>query len=206
MKSIQKLPWKAYMVAFWASVFQAFGMYHIHAQSQVTEGGIFGLTLLAKHWLNLSPAVSGFVLNSLCYLLGWKTMGKDFIIKSFFAFSGFSLGYAFFEQFPPLFPNIAAYPLLAALAGAVFIGVGAGLAVRVGGATSGDDALGMSLCRILKVDIRWIYMASDCIVLLLSLSYIPVKRILYSLLTVILSGQIIGLMQKPIPWKKASEF
>ena len=45
----------------------------------------------------------------------------------------------------------------------------------------------------MAVKIQWIYLASDMTVLLLSLSYIPLRRILYSLLTVILSGQIIGL-------------
>lgn len=39
-------------------------------------------------------------------------------------------------------------------------------------------------------------MISDLVVLLISLTYIPVSRITYSLLTVVLSGQIIGLMQK----------
>ena len=37
---------------------------------------------------------------------------------------------------------------------------------------------------------------SMTIVLLLSLSYIPPRRILYSLLTVVLSGQIIGLVSR----------
>ena len=36
--------------------------------------------------------------------------------------------------------------------------------------------------------------ASDLVVLLLSLSYIPAGKIVYSLLTVILSGQLIGLI------------
>ena len=41
---------------------------------------------------------------------------------------------------------------------------------------------------------------SDLIVLALSLTYIPLERIGYSLLTVILSGQIIGFMQRlPVP-------
>ena len=68
--------------------------------------------------------------------------------------------------------------------------------MRVGGAPTGDDALAMSLSSILPVDIQWIYLVSDLVVLLISLSYIPVSRIMYSLLTVILSGQIIGVMQK----------
>ena len=66
----------------------------------------------------------------------------------------------------------------------------------MGGATSGDDALAMSLSRLLRLPIQRIYLASDLIVLALSLSYIPLRRIGYSLLTVILSGQIIGWIQK----------
>ena len=54
----------------------------------------------------------------------------------------------------------------------------------------------MSLEKVLPLDIQWIYLISDLIVLLASLSYIPVSKIVYSLLTVILSGQIIGIMQK----------
>ena len=65
-----------------------------------------------------------------------------------------------------------------------------------GGAPTGDDALAMSVSKILPIDIQWIYLISDLIVLLASLSYIPLDRILYSLLTVILSGQMIGVIQK----------
>ena len=87
-------------------------------------------------------------------------------------------------------------PLLAALLGAIFVGVSAGLCVRAGGAPSGDDALAMSISKATSMNIQWAYLLCDLVVLVLSLSYIPVHRIVYSLLTVILSGQIIGLMQK----------
>lgn len=188
------------LLAFFASAFQAFGMYNIHALSGVTEGGVLGAILLIDHWLHISPAVSSFVLNGACYLLGWKTLGREFIAYSLVAACGYSVGYGVCEQFPPLWPGIAELPLLAAVVGALFIGIGAGICVRAGGATSGDDALAMSLTRITKIDIQWIYLASDLLVLTLSLSYIPLRRIGYSLLTVILSGQIIGLIQK-IPHK-----
>lgn len=87
-------------------------------------------------------------------------------------------------------------PLLASVVGALFVGISVGICVRVGGAPTGDDALAMSLSSVLPVDIQWIYLASDLVVLLISLSYIPLNRILYSLLTVILSGQIIGMIQR----------
>lgn len=184
------------LVAFLASAFQAFGMYNIHALSGVTEGGIFGLILLLAHWFHLSPAISSFVLNASCYALGWRTLGRDFIGYSIAASCGYSAAYAVCERFPPLWPQIASMPLTASIVGALFIGIGAGLCVRVGGATSGDDALAMSLNRLTKIPIQWLYLISDLTVLGLSLSYIPLKRIGYSLLTVVLSGQIIGWIQR----------
>lgn len=177
------------------SAILAFGLYNIHSLSGVTEGGALGLTLLLDHWFRISPALSGLVINILCYLLGWRTLGKSFVSYSILATGGFSLFFAVFEQFPPLFPEIAEYPLAAAVLGAVFVGVGVGLCVRNGGAPTGDDALAMSLSRVFHAPIQWVYLISDLVVLALSLTYIPLRRIGYSLLTVVLSGQLIGLIQ-----------
>ena len=184
-------------IAFFSSVFQAFGMYNIHSISGVTEGGVLGATLLIEHWFKISPAISGFIMNAFCFLLGRKTLGKKFIAYSVVASLGFSMGYGFFEQFPRLWPELSAMPLVASISGALFIGIGAGFCVLVGAATSGDDALAMSINHMLsgKVKIQWIYFVSDFIILLLSLSYIPFNRIIYSFITVTLSGQIIGLIQ-----------
>ena len=184
------------LIAFLSSAFQAFGMYNIHAVSQITEGGVLGATLLLEHWLGISPALSSLILTGLCYFLGWRTLGKEFLGYSAVAALGYAIGYWICQQFPPLWPQIAGYPLAAAIIGALFIGIGAGLCVRAGGATCGDDALAMSLSHVTKLPIQWIYLISDLTVLGLSLSYIPPRRIFYSLLTVVLSGQIIGWIQK----------
>ncbi len=190
-----KLKLKYCIIAFLAAAFQAFGMYHIHSAADITEGGVLGATLLLEHWFAISPALSSLLMNAGCYLLGWKTMGKTFLGYSLTAACGYSLGYRIWEQFPPLWPGIADYPLPAALIGALFIGIGAGICVRVGGATCGDDALAMSVSRITKIPIQWVYLITDLSVLALSLTYLPAGRILWSLLTVTLSGQIIGWIQ-----------
>ena len=192
---------KHILILFFASAFQAFGMYHIHALADITEGGVLGATLLLEYWFHISPAITSFLMNAVCFALGFRILGKEFIACSAIAALGYSIGYALWEQFPPLWPEIVQYPLLAAVLGALFIGIGAGLCVRAGGATCGDDALAMSLSHITKIPIQWIYLISDLSVLLLSLSYIPLGRIVYSLITVILSGQIIGWIQR-IPHRK----
>ena len=174
----------------------AFGLFNVHSVSQVTEGGTLGLTLLFQHWLNISPAISGFVLNAVCYIFGAVILGKGFIFYSVISAAGFSVFYAVFERLGLVFPEIAEHPLVAAVVGALFVGIGVGLCVRGGGAPCGDDALAMSVSKLSRISIRWVYLASDLIVLLVSLTYIPIVRILYSLLTVILSGQFIGIVSE----------
>ena len=188
------------LIAAAASAVLAFGLYNIHALANVTEGGVLGLILLLEHWLHISPALSGFVLNAACYGFGWRTLGRNFIFYSALSSAVFSIAYAVCEQFPPLWPQLYDMPLLAAILGAVFVGVGAGFCVRVGGATGGDDALAMAISHLTGWKLQWIYLVSDLLVLGLSATYIPLPRLAYSLLTVILSGQIVGWIQHiPLP-------
>lgn len=189
------------------SVILAFGLYHVHSFAGVTEGGVLGLTLLLDHWLHLSPAVSGFILNAGCFLFGWRVLGKEFVVYSAVACAVFSGSYAVIEQMPPLWPQLYAMPLLAAIVGAAFVGVGAGLSVWAGGASGGDDALAMALTHLTRRPIQQIYLVTDLAVLGLSLSYIPLNRIAWSVLTVVLSGQLVGLICRiphPADRKKSS--
>ena len=183
-------------LALLGSAILAFGLYNVHALSGVTEGGVLGMTLFLHHWVGLSPAVTGLVMNAICYLMGWKLLGKEFIAYSIVAGGGFSLFYAIVEQFDPLWPQLTDHPLLAAVLGALFVGCGVGLSVRAGGAPGGDDALAMSISKLTRWDIQWAYLISDLVVLALSATYIDLSRLGCSLLTVILSGQIIGLVQR----------
>ena len=194
-EALKNITFKKCAITLLGSFILAFGLYHVHSISGVTEGGVLGATLLLEHWTGISPALTGGIMNVLCYVLGWKLLGKEFIAYSALATVGFSGMYKICEQFPHLWPGLADMPLVAALVGALFVGVGAGLCVRVGGAPSGDDALAMSISHATDWKIQWVYLLSDLIVLVMSLSYIPVRRIGYSLFTVLLSGQLIGFVQ-----------
>ena len=174
----------------------AFGLYNVHSLSGVTEGGALGLTLLLQHWLGLSPAISGLLINFACYAFGWRALGAEFLLWSALSGGSFSLFYGILEGFPWLWPILAEMPLAAAFLGALFVGTGVGLCVRAGGAPTGDDALAMGLSKRLRVPIERVYLVTDLTVLALSLSYLPLSRIACSVLTVTLSGKLIGLLQR----------
>ena len=187
---------KSCLIIFTSCVFMAFGVYNIHSLSGITEGGVLGATLLLDNWFGISPAITTVILNTICYLIGFKVLGKKFLFYSAFGTICYSLSYGIFEIIGPLFPAIANNQLLAAVFGAVFVGVGAGFCVRESCALGGDDALAMSLSKLTHIHIQWLYLISDLTVLALSLTYIPLSKILYSILTVVLSGQIIGFIER----------
>lgn len=173
----------------------AFGLYNVHSQSGITEGGVLGLMLLMNHWLGVTPALLIPALDSVCYLVAFRLLGGDFARKSLTATLSFALWYALLERFPPLLPDLSGRPVAAAVLGGCFVGVGVGLAVRAGGAAGGDDALAMSLSHLLGWPISRAYLSTDLLVLALSLSYLPPENLLCSLLTVTLSSFLIGRVQ-----------
>ncbi len=173
----------------------SFGLFNIHSQSQITEGGVLGMTLFLHHWTGISPGVFSFLLDMTCYIIGFKLLGTAFLKNAIFATCSYALFYRLWEFIGPLLPSFSDRPLVAAVLGGLFVGVGAGLIVRRGGASGGDDALALILHRATGWKISRAYFFTDFVVLMLSLTYIPAVKILFSLLTVTLSSAVIDLLQ-----------
>ncbi len=183
-------------ILFLGAAILSFGLFNVHSRSGVTEGGVLGATLLLRHWFHISPGLSGPVLDGLCYLLGLRLLGWGFLKNAVFSSLSFAACYSVFERIGPVLPSLAAHPLAAALLGGLFVGVGVGLVVREGGACGGDDALALVLSRLMRTNISRAYFLTDLVVLVLSLSYIPARRILFSLLTTLISSFLIERIQK----------
>ena len=126
---------------------------------------------------------------------GFPDAGKDFLKTSAFASVCLAGWFFLWERLPYLFPDLSGSPLLAAIAGALFIGVGVGLVVRKGASSGGDDALAMAISKALKCRIAAAYLFTDVTVLLLSLTYLPVHKIAFSLITVTLSSTLLDLVK-----------
>ena len=127
----------------------------------------------------------------MCYTVGFFVLGAGFLGWSAVSSVLLALFYALWESLPHLFPDLSAFPLLASIAGGVFVGVGAGLVVRCNASAGGDDALALSIHKVFGLRLSRCYLFTDLSVLLLSLSYIPLSKIVFSLITVFISSPLI---------------
>ncbi len=174
----------------------SFGIYNIHQQTGITEGGVIGLMLLIEHWFDVSPAYITPVLDITCYLLAFKYLGGKFIKISLISTLSVSLFYKIWELFPPMLPDLSSYPLLAAVSGGLFVGIGVGIIIRQGGSSGGDDALALTISHITHWRLSRAYLFTDLVVLGLSLTYIPFSKIIFSVITVTLSSFLIDRVQE----------
>ncbi len=123
-------------------------------------------------------------------------LGKDFLKTSAFASVCLAGWFFLWERLPYLFPDLSGSPLLAAIAGALFIGVGVGLVVRKGASSGGDDALAMAISKALKCRIAAAYLFNRCDGPSL-IAYVPAgpQESHFPLITVTLSSTLLDLVK-----------
>lgn len=174
----------------------SFGIHNIHQRTAITEGGIIGLVLLINHWLGVPASVASPLLDAASYALAFKFLGWDFLLSAGLASVSLAGFYRIRECLPPMLPDLTPWPLAAALLGGVFVGVGVGLIVRQGGSSGGDDALALVIHKLTGWRLSRAYLFTDLTVLFASLSYIPFRRIAFSLVTVTVSSLLIDFIKE----------
>ena len=148
-----------------------------------------------NHWLGIPASIASPLLDFVCYALAFKFLGLDFILTAAVASVSLAGFYLLWESFPPMLPDLTPWPLAAALLGGVFVGIGVGIIVRQGGSSGGDDALALVIHQLTGWKLARSYLFTDLVVLGASLSYIPARRIAFSLVTVTVSSLLIDWVQ-----------
>ena len=172
------------------SLILAFGIYNLNYQNNITEGGILGVLLLLKNLFDIEPSVANLILDISLLIIAYKFFGKQFLLNSIIATLSFSTFYEIFESIGPLIPVLQSKFIVTILSG-LFVGIGVGIIIRNGAAAGGDDALAMVISKITSVTIGNVYLIGDVAVLILSLTYLSVYDIFWSLIAVSISGRTI---------------
>lgn len=86
--------------------------------------------------------------------------------------------------------------LIGSILAGICVGIGVGLVVRGGGVSGGDDVIALLGNKFLKLKVNYVYLITDATMLLMSLIYLDIKQIFYSIIAVTISGKIISIIYK----------
>ncbi|MCR8965415.1 YitT family protein [Brevibacillus halotolerans] len=169
----------------------AFSYYHINFQNNLSEGGFVGLSLLGKYAFDWSPSITMLALDIPVILVAMMIKGRKFLINTIVAATSFSFFYELCERFSPLVFDFSNAMLLAVLLSGISTGFGLGLVLRFGGATGGDDILSLFISKLTGMSVGTVLLIFDVLVLLLSLFFLPIPQVLYTLLAVSIAGKVV---------------
>lgn len=196
MRYIKKETLKSILLIMIGATILSFGSYNFNYQNNVTEGGVLGLLLLMQHVFNISPSITSVIIDLSLFAIGTKFFGKRFLLYSVLSTITFSTTYKIWESVGFLIPSFTNNMLIASILAGIGVGVGVGLVVRGGGASGGDDVIALLGNKLLKLKVNHVYLVTDAIVLLMSLVYLDIKQVFFSIIAVTISGKIISIIYK----------
>lgn len=155
----------------------AFGLVYLNIANHLAEGGVSGITLILRALFGIDPAYTTLLINIPLILLGGKILGKRSLAYTVLGTLSLSF-FLWIWQRVPLEINLQHDLLIVSLLAGLVAGVGSGIVYRMGG-TTGGITMGRSL------------LAFDIIVLLASLTYIDLKRMMYTLIVSYVFSRVI---------------
>ncbi len=162
-----------------AGIFSAaFGLKSFLLPDNFIDGGATGISLLITELTKTPLSILLVVVNIPFVLLGYKTIGKKFAIKTMVAISALALVVGFIY-----FPEVTHEKLLVAVFGGFFLGAGIGLSIRGGAVMDGTEVLAIFLSRKLKTSIGDVIIIINIIIFSFAAYFLSIDTALYSMIT-----------------------
>lgn len=125
------------------ALFVSLGLEIFLVPNQIIDGGIVGISIIMSYLTGLKLELYLLLLNLPFLYLGYWKLGKRFVVTTVLGLTVLSLGTLFLYNVPVPTTN----PLLAAVFGGVFLGIGVGIVILYGGSLDGTEILGILLNR-----------------------------------------------------------
>lgn len=183
-----------FLITFGCGLF-GFSLVNINMANSLAEGGFTGISLILNSWFDINPAYSTLFLNIPMILIGWKLMGNQSLFYTLYGTFMLSFSLWIWQKKPvsiPIGDDLFIAALLAGLAG----GAGSGLIYRAGGTTGGSDIIAQIAERKFGIALGKTLLAFDVVVLVLSLTYLDLQHMMYTLLSSFVFAQMIDFIQQ----------
>lgn len=166
--------------------------------AKLSSGGVNGIAIILHYLLNLPIGVLLIAFNLPLFAIGWRTVDRDFIIKTIYAVILSSL------LFGPLkfihFVNKEEV-ILGAIFGGVIYGSGIGLVFRYGGSLGGIDIIAKYINNKFGASIGTLNLIINGIIVILAGVIIGRTTAMYTLIGIFVASKVLDTVQEGLPTK-----
>jgi len=153
------------------------------------DGGVTGIAILMSQLLDLNISIVLIVVSIPFLLIGWKSLNKKIVFKSFLSIAALAI-FIHFENFT----SVTDDKLLIAIFGGLFLGAGIGITIKNGAVLDGSEILGIFINNKFGISIGKVVLLFNIILFSITAFLISIEVSMYSILTFLITAKVIDLM------------
>ena len=190
----------SYIMLTFGSVLAAFALETFLIPNTILDGGVTGISIFVSK-LTESP-VSGLVLilNIPFIYIGYKSLGKEFLMSAVYSMILFSLSLSVFQYIEPVTEQM----LLATVYGGILLGIGVGIVLRYGGCVDGTESVALVISKKTTFSVGQIVLIFNIVIFSVAGAIFGIDRAMYSLLTYFITSKVIDFVSDGLEQVKAA--
>ncbi|MEH7336015.1 YitT family protein [Neobacillus drentensis] len=153
---------------------------------EVLSSGLSGISMMFGMITPINTGLANFLLNFPLLIIGYKVLGKKFIMNTIFSVLIISVGLYVIPVFP-----IAKGTILSSIFGGALTGLGVGIVFRCSGSTGGFDIIGMIVARKKDFPIGVLLSGMNAVVILISGFLFTWDAALNTLVSIFVTGKVV---------------
>ncbi|MEG0386055.1 YitT family protein [Solibacillus cecembensis] len=163
------------------------------------EGGVTGITIILYYVLEWSPSIVSLVINAVLIIFGYRFLNRQTTIYTIIAVIFLSIFLHLTESWSIQSDEI----MINAIFGGVFVGVGIGLIIRVGGTTAGTTILARIANKFLGWNISYALLFFDLIVAFSSYFIIGAEALMLTIMMLYIGTKVMEFVIEGVNPQKA---
>ena len=168
--------------------------------NKIIDGGITGVSIILSFLTNINLSIFIIILNVPFLLLGFRHLGKNFLIQSTVAMALFSVLLEIFKQVDVVTNDV----LLATVFGGILLGIGVGFVIRYGACLDGVETVAILINKKTSFSVGQVILLVNLVIYMVAGILFGWDRALYSIMTYFITYKLIDIVSEGLEQDKAA--
>ena len=168
--------------------------------NKIIDGGITGVSIILSFFTNINLSIFIIILNVPFLLLGFRHLGKNFLIQSTVAMALFSVLLEIFKQVDVVTNDV----LLATVFGGILLGIGVGFVIRYGACLDGVETVAILINKKTSFSVGQVILLVNLVIYMVAGILFGWDRALYSIMTYFITYKLIDMVSEGLEQAKAA--
>ena len=190
----------SYIMLTFGSVLAAFALETFLIPNTILDGGVTGISIIVSKLTDLPVSGLVLILNIPFIYIGYKSLGKEFLMSAVYSMILFSLSLSVFQYIEPVTEQM----LLATVYGGILLGIGVGIVLRYGGCVDGTESVVLVISKKTTFSVGQIVLIFNIVIFSVAGAIFGIDRAMYSLLTYFITSKVIDFVSDGLEQVKAA--